>query len=402
MKSAPSTKSHADAARAAGEQARPARCPPPALRGAALSDIETPALFVDADALDANFRKMSEVLGPSGMTKLRPHAKAHKCIELAHRQMAEGAMGLCCQTVAEAEAFLLGGVRDIVVTNQVVSPGKLRRLARLARFARIEVCVDHLDNVHQLDAAAEEAETKIFVRVEVNVGGNRSGVEPGPDVAHLARAIKKSANLRYTGVQCYSGPSQHIFLYEERIAENERIATVVRRLVEQLTQQDLAPSVIAGAGTGTFDIDARSGLFDELQAGSYLFMDAKYARNLGPAGAPCPAFRQSLFVMATVTSAVDRSRVVIDAGVKACSMDAGPPSIAGRDDIVVTRTSDEHLMLKVGGEVPSIGTRLSLIPANCDPTVNLYDWYIVVRDNRVEDLWPIVAQTARHHVDLLA
>jgi D-serine deaminase-like pyridoxal phosphate-dependent protein len=325
---------------------------------------------------------------------LRAHAKTHKSPVIAHLQMARGAVGQCVQKVAEAEILAWGGVSNILVSNEVVGPAKLARLAALARITTIAVCADDAGNVHAIEAAAAAAGVALTVLVEIDIGMRRCGVTPGPDAVALARLIADQPHLRFGGLQAYHGSAQHLRRPEERHFAIAAAADDARRTVEQLLQQGLDCPIVGGAGTGTFELEAASGVYTEIQAGSYCFMDADYARNLDTAGRPVSTFRHALFVLATVMSAAAPGVAVLDAGHKAVAVDSGLPLVWGRPDLRYTGASDEHGKLAFGPETtaPKLGEKLRLVPGHCDPTVDRFDWYVGVRAGRVECLWPVAAR----------
>jgi D-serine deaminase-like pyridoxal phosphate-dependent protein len=358
-----------------------------------LSEVDTPALVLDLDAFERNVRRLPESLG-SARIMVRPHAKSHKCPQIAMRQIAAGAVGVCCQKVSEAEALVEGGVPDVLVANEVVGSVKLKRLAALAKQARVAVCADNAENVRAIDAAARDAGVKLDVLVEVNVGANRCGVEPGEPAVDLARAIAGSANLRFAGLQAYHGSAQHLRKVEERRAAIESAVAQVKRTRALLSAAGIECPKATGAGTGTYVFEAASAVYDELQAGSYIFMDADYARNDWTESG-IPRFEHSLFVWTTVMSRPNAERAIVDAGLKASSVDSGMPRIAAGGPAEYVKASDEHGVINVNGAGGyTVGEKLKLIPGHCDPTVNLYDHYICVRNDRVEAIWPITARGA--------
>jgi len=369
--------------------------PPPAQPGMREEEIDTPALVVDLDAFEANLDRMAALLAPTG-AKLRAHAKTHKSPVIAKLQMARGAVGQCVQKVAEAEVLAWGGIPDILVSNEVVGPAKLARLCALAQIAKVAVCADDAAQVAACEAAAAEAKIRLPVLVEIDVGAGRCGVAPGPDAVALARLIAGSKHLIFGGLQAYHGSAQHKRTPAERRTLVGNAVDASRRTVEQLRQQGLACPIVGGAGTGTFEIELASGIYNEIQAGSYVFMDADYARNLDEAGAPVGTFRHALFVLATVMSASRPGLAVLDAGHKAVAVDSGLPTVWQRPDLRYTSASDEHGKLEAGSETtaPKLGEKLRLVPGHCDPTVDRYDWYVGVRDGRVECLWPVAARGA--------
>lgn len=374
--------------------------PPPAAPGMPFADVDTPALIVDLDAYERNLDTMARLARDMGV-RLRPHAKTHKSPEVALAQIARGAIGMCCQKVSEAEVLVAGGVGDVLVSNEVIGARKVERLALLAQRARIGACVDSVLGVETLAAAAQAAGSRIDCLIEIDVGGRRCGVAPGPAAADLAVLVARHTSLRFAGLQAYYGSAQHMRTLEERARAIAAAAVDVAATLEALGRHGLAAETVGGAGTGTFEIEGASGLWNELQPGSYAFMDADYARNLGPDGAPVSRFAHALFVRARVISSNGTDRAVIDAGHKALSNDSGFPSIVGLAGAAYHRPSDEHGVIDLTrcNDRPKVGDPMMLIPGHCDPTINLHDWYVGVRglqtrDPRVETVWPVAARGA--------
>jgi len=365
--------------------------PPAAAIGQRLAEVDTPALVLDLDAFEKNLRTLTDAV--RGRVRVRTHAKTHKCPEVAKRQMALGAVGACCQKVGEAEAMVEGGVGDVLVTNEIVGALKLERLARLAGRAKLGVCVDDAGNVADLEAAAARAGTQLDAYVEMDVGMGRCGVAPGEPVVALARVVAGSPHLRFAGLQAYHGRAQHVRTLAERRAIIERAAAQVRATRKLLEEAGLGCPTVTGAGSGTFMLEVEAGAWDEIQPGSYAFMDADYAKN--EQGPPLPRFEHALFVLATVMSR-SGSRAIVDAGLKASSVDSGMPQVWQRPGLTYALASDEHGFLEVapGAAAPALGEKLLLVPGHCDPTINLHDWYVGVRKGVVEALWPITARGA--------
>jgi D-serine deaminase-like pyridoxal phosphate-dependent protein len=357
-----------------------------------LEEVDTPALILDLDAFETNLRRLAEAVG--GRVRVRAHAKTHKCPEIGKRQVAAGAVGVCCQKVAEAEAMVEGGIADVLVSNEIVGAGKLARLAALARRARIGVCVDNADNVRDLQAAAQGAGATIETYIELEVGMRRCGVAAGEPALALVKAIGACPNLRFAGIHAYHGRAQHIRANGERRAVISGAADAVRATKELLARNGIACPTVTGAGSGTFMFEVELGAWDEIQPGSYVFMDRDYARNEW--APPLPRFEHSLFVLATVMSRPDAKLAVVDAGLKASSVDSGMPGVWQRPGLSYTHASDEHGWVEIGAGAPApgLGDKLLLVPGHCDPTVNLYDWYVCVRGGVVEALWPITARGA--------
>jgi len=357
----------------------------PASVGQKLEEVDTPALVLELDAFERNLHTLRDAVKGKPV-RIRPHAKTSKCPDVAKRQIALGAVGVCCQKVSEAEAMVEGGIGDVLVSNEVVGAAKLARLAALAKKARIGICVDNAESLAQLKASGADVD----VYVEIEVGMKRCGVPPGEPAVELARAIL-AANLRFAGLQAYHGRAQHLRTLEERHAVIETAAQHVAHTKRLLAEAGIACPTVTGAGSGTFMFEVQSGGWDEIQPGSYAFMDADYARNEW--AAPLPRFEHALFVLTTVMSRPSPTLAVVDAGLKASSVDSGLPGLWRRPGLAYTHASDEHGWVE-GAEVPRLGEKLLLVPGHCDPTINLYDWYVCVRKGTVEDLWPITARGA--------
>lgn len=350
--------------------------------------IDTPSLVVDLDAMERNIQRMADFARQHAV-RWRPHAKMHKSAEIALLLQRAGATGACVQKVTEAEALAAGGVNDIYISNEVVAPSKLLRVARLA--AHLAACGGHLaiavDNAEGIERLAEAMAAAgsadgIDVFVEIDVGQGRCGVPPGAPAVTLALAVARHARLRFAGLQAYHGRAQHLPGAADR---REAIAAAVRATEHTralIVEAGLPMPLVTGSGTGTLVHEAASGVYGELQAGSFLFMDADYARNeREPAQ---PAFEQALFVKTQVISVSD-SHAVCDAGHKSHAIDSGLPTVAllpADRSLRYANGGDEHGLLYADtsdARLPSLGHMLWLIPGHCDPTVNLHDFLIGVR-----------------------
>jgi D-serine deaminase-like pyridoxal phosphate-dependent protein len=366
----------------------------------ALAQVDTPALAIDLDAFERNLQRMAEFAARSGL-RLRAHAKTHKSPAIAARQVALGAVGVCCQKVSEAEAMVEGGIGDVLVSNEVAGTAKLDRLATLARRATVGVCVDDPAGVPELEAAAARADAKIDVLVEIDVGARRCGAAPGEPAARIAELVARSPHLGFAGLQAYHGSAQHVRDAGERQALIAGATELVRETQRALAALGLEARTVTGAGTGTYENEAASGVWTELQCGSYVFMDADYARNMRADGAAFDAFEHALFVCATIMSVPVPERAVVDAGLKALAVDSGMPLPWRLPGASYQRPSDEHGVLDLSGSAARLarGDKVLLVPGHCDPTVNLHDWYVGVRglgsgNERVECLWPVAARGA--------
>ncbi|MEL6197441.1 MAG: DSD1 family PLP-dependent enzyme [Pseudomonadota bacterium] len=344
------------------------------IAAAALAEIDTPSLVIDLDAMDRNIARMAREAAAAGI-RLRPHAKTHKCAEIARRQVEAGAVGVACQTLGEAEAMVAGGIADVLITNQIVAPRKLARVAALAGRARLGICVDAAGPARALSAVASAAGTEIGVLVEIDVGQGRCGIAPGADAAGLAAEVASLAGLRLEGLQAYHGAAQHFRTPADRAVAIARAGALTSQTVDALAAAGLQVGVVGGAGTGSYPLEATSGIWTEIQPGSYLFMDADYARNT--ADDRHPPFEHALFVLAEVISRRPGGHAVLDAGHKASAIDSGVPVPHGLADAEITQMSDEHAVLS--GADLSLGERLLLVPGHIDPTVNLHDRMVGVR-----------------------
>lgn len=362
----------------------------PAEVGMSVAEVDTPCLLVDIDTLDRNIAALAAYAQKHGV-RLRPHAKSHKSPDIAARQLARGAVGLCCQTVSEAEAMGAGGAHDVLVSNEVVAPRMIARLAALALRARVLVCVDDASNVTALNEAAAAVGAHIEVLVEIDVGAGRCGIAPGAAACELAGRIAATSQLRFAGLQAYHGPAQHLRDHAARRSAIDNAIALTRDTVDQLSARGLQCDTVAGAGTGSFDLEAASGLYNELQCGSYIFMDADYARVRGVDGDALP-FEHSLFLHTRVISKTRSGHAVCDAGLKSHSVDSGLPMVFDHADIRYAGASDEHGQLDDPNDRLALGDTLRLVPGHCDPTVNLHDWLAACRDDRVVALWPVAAR----------
>ncbi|MGE4370797.1 MAG: DSD1 family PLP-dependent enzyme [Burkholderiaceae bacterium] len=364
--------------------------PPPAAVGDKLEQVDTPALLLDLDAFEENLRAMQAMLERAGV-RLRAHAKAHRCPEIARRQVALGAIGICCQKVQEAVPFANAGIHDILISNEVIGPAKLALLAQLAKRARITVCVDSPAGARALSDALVAADSRVTVLVDVDVGQKRCGVQSPEALVALAIEVNRLPMLAFGGIQAYHGGLQHKRSHAQRKHACEVVAGKVKRLKQALAQAGLACPVVSGGGTGTAEFDAALGEFTEIQAGSYAFMDTDYGSN---DWGDDLTFRNSLFVWSTVISVPTAERVVMDAGLKSMSGESGLPGVSGAAGLKCVSLSDEHTVLAVdaGASAPELGAKLALIPSHVDPTFNLHTTLVGVRQGKVAGLWEIQAR----------
>lgn len=367
----------------------------PALPGMDAADIQTPCLVLDLDALERNIVKMGDYAKAHGM-RHRVHGKMHKSVDVAKLQeRLGGAVGVCCQKVSEAEVFARGGIKDILVSNQVRDAAKIDRLARLPKFgARTIVCVDDIANVAELSAAAMKHGTQIEVLIEIDCGAGRCGVTTTEAVIEIAKAVQAAEGLTFTGIQAYQGAMQHMDSYEARKAKLDIAIAQVKDAVEGLKAQGITCALVSGGGTGSYYFESNSGVYNELQCGSYAFMDADYGRILDASGKRIDQgeWENAFFILTQVMSHAKADKAIVDAGLKAQSVDSGLPVIFGRTDVEYIKCSDEHGVVADPDGVLKVGEKLRLVPGHCDPTANVHDWYVGVRGDKVEVLWPVSAR----------
>ncbi len=365
----------------------------PASPGMEEADVQTPCLIVDLDAFERNVAKMRDYCAEMGV-RHRVHGKMHKSADVAHYQIDVGkAVGVCCQKVSEAESFARAGIKDVLVSNQVCDPPKIERLARIPKLgARIIVCCDDIANVADLSSAAVRNGTEIEVLVEIDCGAGRCGVASGQPVVDIAKAIDAAPGLKFSGIQAYQGAMQHLKKYEDRKAKIDIAIAMVRETVDMLKAEGLECDIVGGGGTGSYYFEGNSGVYNELQCGSYAFMDADYQRIDDEDGQPISEFENALFLYTSIMSHAKADKAICDAGLKAQSVDSGLPVVFGRDDVEYIKCSDEHGVIADPEGVLKVNDKLRLVPGHCDPTCNVHDWYVGVRGGKVEKIWPITAR----------
>jgi D-serine deaminase-like pyridoxal phosphate-dependent protein len=378
--------------------------------GEALSELDTPCLILDLAAFERNLDRLMASLAGLNVA-VRPHAKSHKCPEIAKRQIAKGAVGICCQKISEAQAFADEGVLDILLSNEIVGPKKIAATLSLTQQlqavgGQLTVCVDHSQAAADLNHAAQAAGLTIPVLVELDVGQRRCGVADPRAAVALIEQVHRSSGLRFVGLQAYHGSAQHTRSQTDRMSAIDQACHLIRRIQKDASALGIDCSYVTGAGTGSYLIEARSGVYSEIQPGSYALMDVDYGRN-DWGQSDMPVFENSLFIHTAVMSRPDAQRAVVDAGLKSMSVDSGLPTIFERTDLNYQKASDEHgvvvrshtpseqtdaLGALRDAKLPSLGQTVQLIPGHCDPTVNLYDVLHVVDQGRLVDLWPISAR----------
>ena len=328
-----------------------------------ITGLSTPALVLDVNILKANAAAMKALLEGSNLG-LRPHYKSHKCAALALWQMEKGAVGMTCAKLSEAEDLCDAGVEDILIANQIVDSAKIRRVAELAGNCKLSICVDSMENAAALSRAAQSCGTVVHCLVEYDIGMQRCGVVTCEEVLALAKYISGCKGLAFAGIQAYAGHISHIVDPEERRAMTAANYEKLRALLNCLRENGIEVKTVSGGSTGTAQIKAGEGLYTELQAGSYLFMDAVY----GDLNLP---FKNALFLLTTVVSRRD-DLTVVDAGVKTCGVDQGMP-VPREGAVREIVASEEHFQLHGYSETAKVGQKLLLVPAHCCSTVNLHD-----------------------------
>lgn len=355
-----------------------------------IHDLPTPCLALDLDRFESNLDKMSAFTAAHRIA-LRPHAKTHKCVNIARRQVERGAIGICAATIAEAEVLIRGGIRGLLITGEMVGEPKITRLMRLLeRAPETMAVVDDAGNVRDLERAAAKAGVRLALLIDLDIGQNRTGVEPGEPALEVANAIAQSKNLTLRGICAYAGHAAHVVGFEARRAASRRALSQALETRDLLTKHGHRMEILSGASTGTYNIDADIAGMTEMQSGSYVFMDVEYRKIGGSGGAVYEDFAPALCVLTTV---IHRSgkKAIVDAGIKALATDRGfGPEVLGMANIRYEFAGDEHGRLILTDDGIKLGDRLRLIIPHCDPTVNLYDRFFCVRGENVEDEWPVM------------
>ena len=347
-----------------------------------LTHVQTPALILDLDAFEENARIMQEYVAGTKMA-LRPHYKSHKCTAIAHRQLADGAKGICCAKVSEAEDLANAGIEDILIANQITGPAKINRAATLAAGCRLTVAVDNSKNIADLEIAASFQKATIHCMVEYEIGMNRCGVQTPEAVYVLVQEIDKCQHLLFEGIQAYAGNLSHEKDDAIRKRESEKVEERLKELLNFLNNKGVSVKAVSGVSTGTIGFRPNDTVYTEVQPGSYLFMDAAYNQLHLP-------FKNALYVLSSVISTNDR-HVICDAGMKTVSVDQDPPGLKGHPHAVL-RMSEEHITMNAADCPAVIGDLLFIIPSHCCTTVNLHDHLIMYRGNKVVDKVPVTSR----------
>jgi 3-hydroxy-D-aspartate aldolase len=361
--------------------------------------LDTPALVLDLDLMERNVATMAAHARAVGVA-LRPHAKTHKSIRIAELQVAAGALGVCCATMGEAEIMVRARIPGVHITSPQVTPSKIERLIALNAESHrgFSVAVDNPRNLAEIEAAVRAEGKPLDVIVDFFANHGRTGAATEADAVALAQAVAQSGILRLRGIQSYMGNVQHVAVRAERRTRSLDMLKRVAAIVQRLESQGIKVPVVTGAGTGTFDLDPEARVFTELQVGSYVFMDVDYNRALSEGRNALP-FETSLFVQTAVVSTNAPEWVTCDAGLKCFATEGPKPEIARGAPAGATYTwfGDEHgkLILPPGAPRPEIGTKIECVTPHDDPTVNLHDFYHVVRGDTLVDIWPVDARGKR-------
>jgi len=362
----------------------------PAKIGMNLNEIQTPCLVIDYNKFEKNILKMKEFVLNNNV-KLRPHAKMHKSFNVADFQIKfGGAHGICCQKVSEAEVFARQGIQDILITNQVTDLFKINRLTSISSNGiKLSCCVDDEENIININKSAKEKNTQIDLYIEFDCGANRCGIQSFDEIEKLILLIYELNFVKFVGFQAYNGSIQHIEDFITRKEEVKITSIKINRLKDKF---NIFSPIITGVGTGCFDLEVSENVYDEIQVGSYAFMDAHYSslkhdnkiNNTND-------FENSLFVLSSVMSNVIDKQAVVDAGLKSIAVDSGLPKVFIRN-FEYLKCSDEHGIINDPENSLNINDKLYLIPGHCDPTCNLHDWYVVMKNDTVIDIWPVSAR----------
>jgi len=345
-------------------------------------EIDTPAVLVDLDLMEKNLSVMADFLSGK-KAKVRAHTKCHRTPAIARRQIEAGAKGICCQKVGEAEAMVDGGVKDIMVTNQIVTLRKIDRLVEMAKNASVSVPVDNPKNADDLSKAAVKEEIELNVLVDIDLGSQRCGVEPGEQALKLARHVNSLPGLRVMGLMGFEGHLSWMEPRDQRRRECERLEGILADTKRLIEKSGITIEEISAGTTGTYDVTGKSSEVTEVQAGTYLLMDSFYHQHV-------PEFDCALSVLSTVVSVPSGNRIVTDAGLMSVSNTYGDPVVKGEVGLRFRELHAENTILEVEkGSKFEVGDKVELIPSYLDGTVNLFERLHAIRREKVEAVWSI-------------
>ncbi len=357
--------------------------------GDSIDTLDTPSIIIDLSAMESNIARLMERLAASGK-KIRPHLKTVKSPHLAKKLLDAGATGCCVAKVSEAEVMTQGGIRDLLITSEVMGAEKIERLLNLASsYPDVKVVVDSAAGAQALNSAISNMPESIRLKVllELNVGQNRAGVAPGAEAINLAKVITSLENLHLVGIQGYEGHLQHLANDERQRLCSEAMNKLCDA-AKLIRGEGIALEIVTTGGTGTAEICAQFDDVTEVQPGSFVFMDVAYRNAIGP------LYANALSVVSTVISRPVPERAVIDAGLKSLSNDMGNAEV--KDDLATSYRpgGDEHgiLTCSATNTALAIGARVEMIPSHIDTTVNLFDTYYGIRNGVIEEIWPILAR----------
>jgi len=354
-----------------------------------LNQISTPALVVDYEILRRNIQYMAKFAADCGV-KLRPHVKTHKCSKIAHMQLEAGAEGICVAKLSEAEVFAVSGIKDILIANEIISPDKIQRLLKLNQYTKTKVAVDSKTNIEDLNRFASKTDQVLDVLIDLNVGLNRTGVLPGEPALELAQLISQSPHLKLRGLQAYEGQLTYIKNFEQKEEQTKAIMKTVVETKELIENNGIACETISAGGSGTFMITGKYPGITEIQPGTYVFNDHHINSYV-------PELEIALTVLTTVNNMPAKEIVTLDMGSKSISSDMGMPLFKGYGkSMKVLALTEEHCQCTYG---PSrkfkLGEKIEAIPAHVCTTVNLYDYFYVIKDGELIGKWDILARGMR-------
>ena len=363
--------------------------------GVSVWDLDTPALVVDLDVLEANIATMQRTVARNGIAS-RPHAKTHKTPEIARMQLETGSVGICVAKISEAHALFKRGIEPRLMTTSNVTPTKINRAMHLRKWCdQFIQATDTPENARLLAEAADSLGLVADVVVDVDPGGHRTGITPGRPALELAQLVDRLPSLRLRGMLCYDGGSQHVTGFEKRESQTLERLVPAAETFEQFQRAGLSTEIFSGGGTGTYNIDHQTPGLTDVQVGSYVFMDAQYMGIGGMNDADVYSdFNPALTILTTVLNAQYEGRATTDAGAKACTINRPWAIVKGETGMSYTSGSDEFGSIRY--EDPSrtyqVGEKLELIVSHCDPVVNLYDQMYAVRNGVVESVWEVSAR----------
>lgn len=386
---------HASASAGSGAETRSTASDATREIGMSKGDLDTPALCVDLDALEANLATMQQTVRRNGIAS-RPHAKTHKCPAIARLQLASGSVGICVAKVSEAEVMFEHGIDRILMTTTNVTPFKIQRAMMLRKWCPEFIqATDSPANARDLSEAAQAAGVVADVVIDVDPGGHRTGITPGEPALELARLVDSLPGLRLRGMLCYDGGSQHVKGFEKRKAQTLERLVPAAETFASMKQAGLSTEIFSGGGTGTYNIDHETEGLTDVQVGSYVFMDAQYLAIGGKTNPEVYSdFEPSLTILTTVLNDQYEGRVTTDAGAKSCTINQPWSIVKGESGMTYRSGSDEFGTLRYenASRTYRVGDKLELIVSHCDPVVNLYDQMYAIRNDRVEAVWPIAAR----------